>query len=161
VATSDNARQAKRALIVCCIEDSSESSMSALMFAARMTRGRSSRGGADLVVVCVSRPPLFVLLDPAVDFRWPGIAADVEAMIAKVSALFGLAIRVDEVGGWSQAEIVSIARARGSDAVILPMLDDDAGPLKRWNRRSLVSGLIDRTHAVVLDEYESLFAGNP
>jgi hypothetical protein len=41
------------------------------------------------------------------------------------------------------------------------MLDDDAGPLKRWNRRSLVSGLIDRTHAVVLDEYESLFAGNP
>jgi hypothetical protein len=113
------------------------------------------------MVVCVSRPPLFVLLDPAVDLRWPGIAADVEAMIAKVSALFGLAIRVDEVAGWSQAEIASIARARGSDAVILPMLDDDAGPLTRWNRRSLVSGLIDRTHAVVLDEYESLFVGNP
>jgi hypothetical protein len=70
-----------------------------------------------------------------------------------VAADFGLAPRVDEIAGWSHGDIARIARERRSKAVILPMLDDGAGPLIRWRRRGLVSDLIVRTQAVVVDEY--------
>jgi hypothetical protein len=36
----------------------------------------------------------------------------------------------------------------------LPMLGNDAGRVRRWRRRRLVSGLIARTRAVVIDEYD-------
>jgi hypothetical protein len=114
-----------------------------------------------MAVVVVRRRSHVVLVDPVLEFDWRGAGADVKAMIEEVSAHFGLAMRVEEVAGWSQPDIARIARERGSDAVILPMLDDGAGPLTRWRRRDLVSGLIDRTHAVVVDEYDRPFAGNP
>jgi hypothetical protein len=127
--------------------------MSALGFAAGMACRRDYRGYADLVVVLVHRAPLFVLLDPVLDLEWLGSGADIKAMIEEVSAHSGVAIRVEEVVGWSQPDIARITRERRSDAVVLPMLNDDAGPLERWRRRDLVSGLIARTHAVVVDEY--------
>ena len=135
--------------------------MAALEFAASMACRRRSGDGADLVVVLVCPSPLLVMPDPAPACEWIGAGADVEAMIEEVSAHFGLALRVDEVAGWSQAEIVRIALERGSHVVILPMLDDSAGPLMRWRRRDLVSALVDRTQAVVVDEYDRPFAGHP
>jgi hypothetical protein len=75
-------------------------------------------------------------------------------MLEGVSRYFGIVIQVDEVSGWSQAEIARIAHQRGSDTVILPMLGNDAGRVRRWRRRRLVSGLIARTRAVVIDEYD-------
>ena len=135
--------------------------MSALKFAARIACRRRNRGGADLVVVLVCPSPLFVMVDPAPECEWLGADADVEAMIEEVSAHFGLTLRIDEVAGWSQGEIARIARERGSDVVILPMLDNGAGPLMRWRRRDLVSALVDRTHAVVVDEYDRPLAGHP
>jgi hypothetical protein len=79
-------------------------------------------------------------------------------MLDGVSRYFGTAIQVDEVSGWSQAEIARIAHQWGSDTVILPMLGDGAGRVRRWRRRSLVSGLIARTRAVVIDEYDRPYA---
>jgi hypothetical protein len=150
-----------RAPVLCCIEDASASSMSALEFAARMVSRRHNTGGADLAVVIICCSLLVTLPGPALDFGWQGPGAGVEAMIEEVSAHFGLATRVAEIAGWSQEDIATIARERQSDTLILPMLDDDAGPLMRWRRRGLVSGLIARTHAVVVDEYDRPFAGQP
>jgi hypothetical protein len=141
------------ASVLCCIEDASASSMAALEFAASMACRRRSGDGADLVVVLVCRSPCCILVDPVPAFEWLGAGADVKAMIEGVAADFGLAPRVDEIAGWSHGDIARIARERRSKAVILPMLDDGAGPLIRWRRRGLVSGLIDRTQAVVVDEY--------
>jgi hypothetical protein len=113
-----------------------------------------------LVVVFVHRAPLFVLVDPVLDFGWLGAGADVKAMIDEVSAYSRVAIRYDEVAGWSQPDIARIAVEWGSNAVVLPMLHDDAGPLQRWRRRGLVSGLIALTRAVVMDEYGRSFLSN-
>jgi hypothetical protein len=149
-----------RTSVMCCIEDASAASRSALEFAARMARRRHATGGADLVVVLVCPSPLYFLVDPVVEFGWPGPRAGVEAIVEEVSAYFGPTTRVYEVGGWSQEDIATIAREQGSDTVILSMLEGDAGRLMRWTRRYLVSGLIARTHAVVVDEYDRPFAGN-
>lgn len=127
--------------------------MAALEFAASMACRRRSGDGADLVVVLVCRSPCCILVDPVPAFEWLGAGADVKAMIEGVAADFGLAPRVDEIAGWSHGDIARIARERRSKAVILPMLDDGAGPLIRWRRRGLVSDLIVRTQAVVVDEY--------
>jgi hypothetical protein len=133
--------------------------MSALKFAARAACRGHSRGGADLVVVIVCRLAPFIMVDPVPEFEWLGAGAEVEAMIKEVSARFGLAPRVDEIAGWSHADIIRIARNLGSDIVVLPMLDGD-GPLVAWRRRNLIAGLVDRTHAVVVDEYDRPFAGH-
>ena len=146
--------------MLCCIDDGSPSSRSALRFAVGMACRRDNRDDADLVVVFVHRAPLFAPVDPVLDFEWPGAGADVKAMIDEVSAYSRVAIRYDEVAGWSQPDIARIAAEWGSDAVVLPMLHDDAGPLRRWRRRGLVSGLIARTRAVVMDEYGWPFVGN-
>jgi hypothetical protein len=125
-----------------------------------MAGRRDNRDDTDLVVVFVHRAPLFALVDPVLDFEWLGAGADVKAMIDEVSAYSRVAIRYDEVAGWSQPDIASIAVAWGSDAVVLPMLHDDAGPLRRWRRRGLVSGLIARTRALVMDDYGRPFVSN-
>jgi hypothetical protein len=125
-----------------------------------MACGRDNRDDTDLVVVFVHRAPLFVLVDPVLDFGWLGAGADVRAMVDEVSAYSRVAVRYNEVAGWSQPDIARIAAEWGSDAVVLPMLHDDAGPLRRWRRRDLVSGLIARTRAVVMDEYGRPFVSN-
>jgi hypothetical protein len=146
--------------VLCCIDDGSASSRSALRFAVGMACGRDNRDDTDLVVVFVHRAPLFVLVDPVLDFGWLGAGADVRAMVDEVSAYSRVAVRYNEVAGWSQPDIARIAAEWGSDAVVLPMLHDDAGPLRRWRRRDLVSGLIARTRAVVMDEYGRPFVSN-
>jgi uncharacterized protein CbrC (UPF0167 family) len=148
------------ASVLCCIDDGSASSRSALRFSVSMAGRRDNRDGTNLVVVFVHRAPLFVVVDPVLDFEWLGAGADVKAMIDEVSAYPRVAIRYDEIAGWSQPDIARIAVAWGSDAVVLPMLHDDAGPLRRWRRRGLVSGLIARTRAVVMDEYGRPFVSN-
>jgi hypothetical protein len=150
-----------RTSVLCCIDGTSASSISALEFAARMACKRRNTADVDVVVVLVHPSSFFATVDAALELERPGESADVRAMVEDVSAHFGLTMRVDEVWGWSQPDIARIVRERGSDAVILPILDDDVGHLVRWRRRDLVSGLIDRTHAVVVDEYDRPFVGDP
>jgi hypothetical protein len=153
-------RPTGRLPVLCCIGDTSASSKSAIEHAARVACGRRSRGGKGLLAVVIRSSPAFAPLDRALGSDWAdGCAVDsgsaaVRAMLDGVSRYFGIAIQVDEVSGWSQAEIARIARQWGSDTVILPMLGNDAGRLRRWRRRSLVSGLVARTRAVVIDEYD-------
>jgi hypothetical protein len=135
--------------------------MSALQFAARMACRRSSRDGAGLSVVVICRSSFFFMLDPAPAFEWLEAGADVKAMIEEASARFGLTPRVDEIEGWSRADIARIARERGSRVVVLPMLGAGAGPLVRWQRRDLVAALVGRCQAVVVDEYDRPFDGSP
>jgi hypothetical protein len=147
--------------VLCVIADASASAMAALNFAAQVAGRRCRRGDADLTVVLVCQCPLLLMADPAPDFHWLGAGPGVRALLDEVSAEFGIALRVHEIIGWSQADIVAIAVRRRSDIVILPILDDGAGPLMRWRQRDLVSALIDRTHAVVMDEYDRPLAGQP
>jgi hypothetical protein len=149
------------ASVMCCIEDASASSMSALQFAARTASRRRNRVRSDLVVVLVCPSPLVLMADPVPCCDWLGAGADVEAMINEVAVQFGLTPRLHEVAGWSRADIVRIARERGSDVIILSMLDAGAGPVRRWTRRDLVSALVERTQAVVIDEYDRSFAAPP
>ena len=100
--------------MLCCIDDGSASSRSALRFAVGMACRRDNRDDTDLVVVFVHRSPLFVLVDPVLDFEWLGAGAEVKAMIDEVSAYSRVAIRNDEVAGWSQPDIARIARERGA-----------------------------------------------
>jgi hypothetical protein len=76
------------------------------------------------------------------------------AVINEISRYFDLEVQVDEVIGWSQPAIIRNVRMRGIDAVVLPMLGRNAGPVARLRRRSLVSGLIAGTGALVIDEYD-------
>jgi hypothetical protein len=147
--------------VLCVIADASASAVAALNFAAQVAGRRCDRGSADLTVVLVCQCPLFVMADPAPDFQWLEAGAGVRAMLDEVSEEFGIALRVHEIAGWSQADIIRIAVERRSGIVILPILDDGAGPLMRWRQRDLVSALIERTHAVVMDEYDRPLAGKP
>jgi hypothetical protein len=146
---------------MCCIDDVSAASMSALQFAARMASRRRNRGRADLEVILVRTLPLFFIADPVPYFEWPGNDANVEAKSNEVAAQFGLTLRLHKVVGWSRAEIVAIARERGSDVVIVSMPDEGAGPVTRWARRDLVAALVERTQAVIVDEYDRSFVGHP
>jgi hypothetical protein len=146
---------------MCCIDDVGAASMSALQFAARVASRRRNRGRADLEVILVRTLPFFFIADPVPYFEWLGNGANVEAKINEVAAQFGLTLRLHEVTGWSRAEIVAIARERGSDVVIVSMPDEGAGPVTRWARRDLVAALVERTQAVVVDEYDRSFAGHP
>ena len=148
------------ASVMCCIDDVSAASMPALQFAARLA-SRRDRGRADLEVILVRTLPYLFIADPVPYFEWLGSGAGVEAKINQVAAQFGLTVRIHEVAGWSRTEIVAIARERGSAVVIVPMLDDEAGPVTRWVRRDLVAALVERTQAVVVDEYDRSFAGQP
>jgi hypothetical protein len=156
VTTKHSTPPLAQASVVCCIEDAAASSRLALEFAARL----AGRGNAHLVVVTVGSSSSFFSVEPIVSPEWAdgnagdSVRADVKAMIDDMTAYFRIAIRNDEVLGWSQPDIARIARERGSRAVILPMLDNHAGPLTRWKRRILVSGLIARTRAVIIDEYD-------
>ena len=150
-------RPSAQASVVCCIEDAAASSRSALEFAARL----AGRSNALLIVVTVGSSSSFFPLDPNLVVGWADGNADVKAMIDDVSAYFGVAIRDEEVSSWSQPDIARIAREQRSRAVILPMLDNRAGPLMRWRQRSLVSGLIARTRAVIIDEYDRPGADRP
>jgi hypothetical protein len=76
------------------------------------------------------------------------------AVINEISRYFDLEVQIDEVIGWSQPAIIRNVRMRGIDAVVLPMLGRNAGPVARLRRRSLVSGLIAGTGALVIDEYD-------
>jgi hypothetical protein len=149
------------ASVMCCIENAGASSMSALQFAARTASRRRDRGRADLVVVLVCPSPLVLMSDPVLCSDWLGAGADVEAMANEVAAQFRLTPRLHEIAGWSRVDIVRIARERVSDVVILPMMDDGAGPVTRWTRRDLVSALVERTQALVMDEYDRSFAAPP
>jgi len=150
---------AVRPPVVCCIEDSGARSRSALEYAARLACRRRERGGWDRLVAVVYYA-LVSLAEPPLESGWTvsvileSVSTAVIAMIEEVSKRFGLTIEVDEIFGSSQAVIIQAVRARDSDAVILPVLNHDAGRMARWSRRSLVSGLIARTHAVVIDEYD-------
>jgi hypothetical protein len=151
---------AARPPVICCIENASACSRAALDNAARMALGRRSNGGVDMLVMVVRRSPLFCAIDPAFELVWTdgstrdSIPADIRALINATAGYFGLAIRVEEIYGWSQAEIARTARTWRCNAVILPMLGHKAGRAQRWRRRSLVSGLVIETGAVVIDEYD-------
>jgi hypothetical protein len=45
--------------------------------------------------------------------------------------------------------------------VIVSMPDEGAGPVTRWARRDLVAALVERTQAVIVDEYDRSFVGHP
>jgi hypothetical protein len=147
------------ASVLCVIEDASATSTSALTFAASLACRRRGPTGASLAVVLVCRCPLFLMFDPAPDYPWLGAGADVQSTLLEISAQFGIALRVDEISGWEQEHIIRIVLERESDIVILPMLDTGAGPLMRWRQRDLISALIARTRAVVMDEYDRPLAG--
>jgi hypothetical protein len=161
VAASDKntPRGQQLASVLCVIEDASATSVSALTFAASLACRRRGETEASLAVVLVCRCPLFLMFDPAPDYPWLGAGADVQSTLREISAQFGIALRVDEISGWEQEHIIRIALERESDIVILPMLDAGAGPLMRWRQRDLISALIARTRAVVMDEYDRPLAG--
>jgi hypothetical protein len=156
---SPSGRPERPASVLCVIEAASEASLAALNFAASLACRRRGQDGADLAVILVCHYPFFTMSDPAPEPQWLGTGADVQSTLEEISARFGIVPRVEEIVGWSQEDIVRIARQRHSDVVILPMLGGGAGPLARWRQRDLVSTLIGRTHAVVMDEYDSPFAG--
>ena len=147
------------ASVLCVIEDASAPSISALTFAASLACRRHGETGASLAVVLVCRSPRFLMVDPAPDYQWLGPGADVQSALREISRQFGVALRLDEISGWDQQHIIRIARERQSDIVILPMLDPGTGPLMRWRQRDLISALIARTGAVVMDEYDRPLAG--
>jgi hypothetical protein len=113
----------------------------------------------DAMAVMIWTGPFPSLIDFTLGTDWTeahvayAAAADTVAAVVEVSGHFGLQPRADDIVGWSQPEIIRRACMRGSGAIVLPMLGDDAGPVKRWRRRSLVSGLIAGTGVPVIDEY--------
>lgn len=146
--------------VMCFIGDGDGRSRIALEHAAHLVRRRRGRGRPVRLIAVVCTPGASYCV-PGIGFDCGPMACgslgtaprEVTALIEAVAGQHGLRIEVQEIFGSSlDAMAAAIVNGRG-DAVMLPALEHDAGPLSRWLRRNLITRLNTRTRAIVIDEH--------
>lgn len=154
--------------VMCFIGDGDDRSRLALEHAACLTRRRRDRGRPARLIAVVCTPGASYCV-PGIGFDYGPMACgclgtaprEVTALIAEVAFRHGLVIEAEEIFGSSLDAMAAAVDAAGGDAVMLPALERDAGPLTRWLRRNLITRLNGRTRAIVIDEHGAVASSVP
>lgn len=154
--------------VMCFIGDGDGRSRAALEHAARLARRRRGRGRPVRLIAVVCTPGASYCV-PGTGFDCGPMACgslgsaprEVTDLIAAVARAHGLAIETEEIFGSSLDAMAAAVAGGAADAVMLPALERDAGPLTRWLRRNLITRLNARTSAIVIDEHGSVVAPVP
>lgn len=146
--------------VMCFIGDGDARSRIALEHAAHLARRRRDKGKPARVIAVVCTPGASYCV-PGIGFDCGPMACgslgaaprEVTELIAAVARRHHLRIETEEIFGSSLDAMAAAITSGNGDAVMLPALEHDAGPLSRWLRRNLITRLNSRTRAIIIDEH--------